>query len=472
MEKTMTKSPELKQNPLSTKKMIKWAINIIIPLVFFLLPTSEAFTADIKTFFVITSLMITLIATENIPMFATLLLIPVSYSIFLAQPSSVVYASWTDSVAWISLGGALVTMALTKTGLLRRMAYQVILICGGRFLGILFGMVVVGSLISIIMANMLAKAILLSALGLGICQALDFKLGDREASAIGLATLAACLGPSYLFYTGSGGNVTTLGILEKIMPGASPNWTEYMVHMTLPQIIYIALTVLAVFIFFRPRKEIQSSAFLKETLAKMGKMTQKETITAVVGLILIVLVATSANHSIRIDQLFVIAAAALFALGVLEAGDVMKVNFTGIFFVVTCLTIGTVSSKVGVGAYVANVVYPYISGSLTTTFVGTWIMGFVANFGLTPVAAYSMFTDPLTQIAVAEGINPLPLLYTFIHSLEQVLLPYEYAPVLVIFGTGMISMGSFVKYNSIRALIGLGSILAIFMPYWAMIGLL
>lgn len=474
MEATVKTPNQLKPEDSSRRKLIKWAVNIIIPLICLLIPTSESFTQDIKGFFVITTFMIILIATENIPMFASVILLPVLYTIFLGQPQSVVYSAWTENVPWIALGGSAITLALNKTGLLRRIAYRVILLCGGRFIGILFGMVLVGTLISTIMTDMLAKAILLSALGLGICSALGFKPGDRESSAIGLTTLVACLGPSYLFYTGSGGTVTTLSILEAILPGSTPSWTEYLIQMTLPQIIYIALTMLAIFLFFRPKNDIQSAGFLKEALAEMGKMSSAETKTAVISLALIVLIATSSYHSIGTPQIFLLGAACFFLprIDVLEPGDTKNINFTAILFVISCLTIGTVSGQLGVGTFIANAVYPYIAGSITTTFVGTWVMGFVANFGLTPTAAYSMFTDPLVQIAVNEGINPLPLLYTFIHSLEQLLLPYEYAPVLVIFGTGMISMGRFIKYNAIRAVIGLVCILVVFMPYWSMIGLL
>lgn len=474
MNQTVKTPKELAPEASTQKKLLKWAINIIVPLIFLCIPTTQAYTQDIKLFFVITTLMIIMMATENIPMFASVILLPVFYAIFLNQPNSVVYAPWLENVPWISLGGSLITMALTKTGLLRRIAYRAILLCGGRFVGVLFGMVLVGTLVSTIMTDMLAKAILLSALGLGICSALDFKLGSREASAIGLTTMAACLGPSYLFYTGSGGNVTSLGILESILPGTAPSWLGYMTQMALPQLIYIALTILAVYVFFRPKQKIESANFLRTTLKEMGGMSTNEKKTALVGLAMIVLVATSSIHGISTAQLFLLGAATLFLpfMKVLVPEDVKDINLTAILFVVSCLTIGTVSSKIGVGTFIADLVYPYISGSVTTTFVGTWIMGFVANFGLTPNAAYSMFTDPLTQIAVAEGLNPLPLIYTFIHSLEQILLPYEYAPVLVIYGTGMISMGRFVKYNAIRAVISLACILLVFMPFWRFIGLL
>ena len=117
------------------------------------------------------------------------------------------------------------------------------------------------------------------------------------------------------------------------------------------------------------------------------------------------------------------------------------------------MSIGVVSSALGVGEFVATTVYPYIAGSTTRMFAGLWGMGFLANFALTPTAAYSMFTEPLINMATLAGINPIPVLYAFSHALEQVLFPYEYVAPLLIYGYGMISMKNFVKYNAMRAVL-------------------
>ncbi len=465
-------TPDSQKN--QTKKIMKWALNIIVPLIFFLIPTTADYTQEIKLFLVITSFTIILIATEHIPVYASVIFLPVAYAIFLELPNSVVYSAWTESVAWISMGGMVLTMALTKTGLLRRLAYRVILACGGNFTGILVGMFLVGALVSTVMTDLAAKAILFSALGVGVCQALNFEMKSREASAIGLATLACCLGPSYFFYTGSGANVVSLAIVERVLPGSTPSWTGYVTQMALPQLIYVILTLAVVFVFFRPKEKIESSDFLRSTLKEMGPMSGSEIRTAILGVLLIVMVATTDKHGIAASHLFVLAATIFFCpfMKVLTGEDVKKINFGAVYFVVGCQTIGVVSSNLGVGTFIANLVYPYIAGSTLTTFIGTWFLGFFANFGLTPSAAWNVFTEPLTQICIQAGINPLPLIYTFINSLEQVLLPYEYVPVLLIYGTGMISMGSFVKYNLIRAGVAFACILCVFMPYWKMIGLL
>lgn len=462
------------QQKKSTSFYVKWIVNFLIPIVIALIPTTDAFTAPIKWFLVISVFAIILIATENVPLLAVTIGLPVCYVVFLKVPATVAYQPWSLEIPWLILGGFILTVALQKSGLLQRIAYRCILLFGGRFRGILYGMALVGTICSLIISDVAAKAILLGALALGICNALELKLGSRAASAVGMAALASALGPSYLFYTGSTGNLVPFGIAETAGV-AVPTWGEYLVHMFIPQLIYVILTVLVIDIFFKPDQTIQSKDYFKKELASFGKMKLDEKKILGICLVLIVLIATSSFHGVSIGWLFVFAAIVLMLPGFRlfqPEEDVKKINFSFVLFVVTCLSIGVVSVHLGVGEFIANSLYSLLSDSLFKMIGGVWAMGFTVNFALTPLAAYSAFTAPIVDMAVASGINPVPVLYAFIHALEQVVFPYEYAPVLIIYGYGMSTFGRFAKYNIMRAVLSLVCIFAIFLPYWHLIGLL
>lgn len=453
---------------------IKWVVNFLIPIVIALIPCNESFTSTIKWFLVISIFAIILIATENVPLLAVTMGLPVCYVVFLKVPAAVAYQPWSLEIPWLILGGFILTVALQKSGLLKRIAYRCILLFGGRFRGILYGMALVGTICSLIISDVAAKAILLGALALGICNALDLKMGGRAASAVAMSALASALGPSYLFYTGSTGNLVPFGVAAA-SGVATPGWGEYLVHMFVPQLIYVFLTILVIDLFFKPDQAIHSKDYFKQELASFGKMKKDEVKILAICFVLIVLIATSSLHGVSIGWLFVFAAIVLMLPGFrlfVPQEDIQKINFTFVLFVVTCLSIGVVSVNLGVGAFIANSLYSLLSGSLYTMLGGVWAMGFVTNFALTPLAAYSAFTAPIVEMATAAGINPVPVLYAFIHSLEQVVFPYEYAPVLVVFGYGMASFGRFAKYNIIRAVLSIVCIFVVFLPYWHLIGLL
>lgn len=146
------------QQKKSTSFYVKWIVNILIPVVIALIPTTDAFTAPIKWFLVISVFAIVLIATENVPLLAVTIGLPVCYVVFLKVPATVAYQPWSLEIPWLILGGFILTVALQKSGLLQRIAYRCILLFGGRFRGILYGMALVGTICSLIISDVAAKA--------------------------------------------------------------------------------------------------------------------------------------------------------------------------------------------------------------------------------------------------------------------------------------------------------------------------
>lgn len=458
---------------MSTKNIVKWAVNIIIPLLILFIPTSETFTKDIKIFFVITIFAIILIATENIPMGATALLLPISYVLLLKVPTNVAFASWSLEIPWLIIAGFLITAVLEKTGLMKRLAYNSILLAGGSFKGIIVGMLITGTVMAFLIADVAAKAVLMGALALSICKALDLKLGDKAASAIAAAAWLAVSGTSYFVYTGSTGNLVPFGI-AMTADVATPSYIAYMGHMLLPQLIYTILCTIAIFILFKPEKEILSKDYFKQEKAKLGKITANEIKVVVISILLVVSILTSSYHGIGVGWLFVMAAFVMFLPGInlAEQKDFAQVKFAFILFVTACLCIGIVSNFLGVGQFIASIFEPLLRGSAAKSLGGIWILSWVTNFALTPLAAYSAFTVPLVEIGRSLGIDPLPVIYTMVHGLENVLFPYEYAGVLVIYGFGMMSYGKAVKFLAVKSALSLIAILVIFIPWWMIIGLL
>ena len=199
--------------------------------------------------------------------------------------------------------------------------------------------------------------------------------------------------------------------------------------MFVPQLIYVFFSIFIIAIFFKPDIELKTKSFFQSELKAFGPMSKEEKKVLVLSLLLIVGIVTSTWHQISLGWLFVYAAIILMLPGMNIVGpkDIKEVNFTFILFVVACLSIGMVAANLGVGKFIADVLYPIISGSTTRFMAGSWALGFIVNFAMTPLAAYSTFALPVAEMAAALGVNTTPIMYTFIHSLEQVIFPYEYA---------------------------------------------
>ena len=455
-------------------KTVKWAINIILPALILLIPINEAFTHDILLFMALTIFLIALIATDNIPVPAVALLMPVAYIVIMKVPPGTAFGAWAQPVPWLVFGAFIISFALEKTGLIRRIALRCIITIGCNYGGIIYGMLLSGTILSLVISDPSAKAVLLGSLALSICKILKLELGGKVASGIGLSALIAMLNPGMFFMHGSTNIIFPMGITAGLGL-AQPSWLAFLIHMFVPQLIFTLLCMLVIQFMYKPGHALVGSRErLRQELKDLGSMSLAEKKLAVISGLLIIAVVTSSLHGIAIAWLFIIAAILLLWPGIMvvEHKEVAQCNIPFIVFIASCLSIGLVSSHFGVGKYLGETLTPMIAGSLRQTYGGVWVFGFISNFLLTPLAAYSAFTEPVVRIAESLSINAMPLVYTFAVSLEQVVFAYEFIPVLMLFGFGMISFKNMVIFNIIKSVLCFLCILLVYTTWWSIIGIL
>ncbi|MFR4119146.1 MAG: SLC13 family permease [Bilophila wadsworthia] len=132
----------------------------------------------------------------------------------------------------------------------------------------------------------------------------------------------------------------------------------------------------------------------------------------------------------------------------MEASDLKKVQFPILFFIAGCMAIGIVAGTLGIPAWLAGKLVPYlqqIDSNAGSSMFAYWV-GVVANLVLTPVAAATSLSVPMAEIATSLNLGIKPILYSFLYGLDQFFLPYELAPALIMFATG---------YVRVRYLIGI-----------------
>ena len=55
---------------------------------------------------------------------------------------------------------------------------------------------------------------------------------------------------------------------------------------------------------------------------------------------------------------------------------------------------------------------------------------------------------------------------------DVVIMPYEYAVYLIIYGFGMMNLKEFIKLNALRSLVMIACFFIVLIPYWYLIGLI
>ena len=185
-------------------------------------------------------------------------------------------------------------------------------------------------------------------------------------------------------------------------------------------------------------------------LATLGKMSRDEKKTLVLALLALVAFISEPWHGIpgyfAFCSMVLLGFTPIFNL--MEASDLKKVQFPILFFIAGCMAIGIVAGTLGIPAWLAGKLVPYlqqIDSNAGSSMFAYWV-GVVANLVLTPVAAATSLSVPMAEIATSLNLGIKPILYSFLYGLDQFFLPYELAPALIMFAT---------VYVRVRYLIGI-----------------
>jgi solute carrier family 13 (sodium-dependent dicarboxylate transporter), member 2/3/5 len=453
---------------LDKKTTIFWLITVAVPLIVMLIPTGEVFNPRVRLFLAITVCAILIFAFETLPQLASSILLPIAYVLSGLAPSQAVFGPWTSFIPWMFLGGILAANCLESVGLLRRVAYWCIIKTGGTYTRILFGIMIAGIIMNLLVP---AQAIIpLAAFTFGICKALGLEKSP-EAAGIMLTGAMAALMPLFFFYNPN----------FAIIPGAASTvystpitWVQYFYH-NIPNILWSFFLVFLLSKVFKPEKPIDAKDYIQKEYQKLGKLTTPEKKGIFVTILLFVFMITAQFHRIEIGWGFAIAGCLMFFPGINigTENDVTRIKFSLVFFVTACMSIGVVANVLGFGKILTGAMLPVLQSSGTTASLGlVWLLCVLANFLMTPLAIMAAFTAPLTQLAINLGIDPRTFFYIIFHAVDQIVLPYEYVLVLIFFAYGLIRIKDFAKFFSIKMGLNIIYIAVILIPYWKLIGLL
>lgn len=460
----------------SKTKIIKWIISLMMMFTPMLIKLNESYTGNIRTFFMITILVIMIWAFELMPLAAPALVLPIVYISFgLATPGQA-FSPWTTEMPWLFIGGMIISNVFDRTGLMKRMAITAIKIAGGTYRGILLGFLIVGLILCIIIPSTAARTTLFLPIAYGIITALGLKKNTKEAIAIMATSSFMALTPWTIV---DGINLSSYSIARNF--GVNLSWIAYMKEMGMMTFILSCVYIAAVLFFYRGNAEIfrkennfKTKDYFEKEYSKLGKVTMSEKKVMLVLGVMVSILCTSSIHNISAGWVFAIGAFCFYLPGinVADEKDIKSVNMAMIILMTGAMTIGAVSMATGTGAFIGRILTPFLKGSSFEIVSVSWLIGVVVNFLLTPLAAASALTQPLVEAAIENGISPTVILNSYAVGLEQIIFPYEYVLPLMMFSYGVMSLKEFVKIFLLKMILSLIFLLVICVPYWGMLGLL
>lgn len=457
----------------SASYIMKWLITLAITIGIYLIPTSELFTPALRTFFCITVFIILVCAFDFFDTIIPAILLPSLYLISGIAPAATAFGGWINTTSWMIFGAMVLANILNECGLLPRIAYWVILRCGGSFTAIMFGVFLAGVAMNLL--TFCQAFILMMVFGYSIVKALNLEPASAPAA---LLIFAAMLGgegaPSSFMYNPGYLALAEAGI-QQVVPDFTATWYEMILYNG------IILVFFLLFLFGLSKvyktKNFQfkgGKEYFQTQYDALGPVSNNEKKACAVLVILFIYLILSPWHHIPAAYGFMILPYLLFLPGidVGKTSAIKNINYSIFFFIAGCLCIGTVGAHVGFGTLISSIATPIlVNTSPLITFLVILFCGMLCNLFMTPYAMMAGLSYPFAQIAVDLGIDPMATVMALVVSTDMIFMPYEVAPYLLMFGFGMISMKQFVTFNTLKTLLTFVFFAIVMFPLWTILGL-
>ena len=449
-----------------------WIVTFGAPILILLLPIEM--DPILRRYLAITVWGLLSWVTTVIPVEATGLALPILYMFCGVASAADAFASWQNSMVWNTIAIVLVGTACDKSGLSKRMAYSILLRMKCTVKGLVWGFAVAGMALAFLISDSFSRMIIFVTIAIGICHALNIPFKSKEASALGLAAFFGMSGPSIGIYTAS--NALLINSVYRDLSGQALTYFPWLMHNFLPSIAWTVLSVLCILKVLKidDSFHIDARSVLEEQKKCLGDMSGREFLVLFV-LIFIVLNYIFADR-FGVDPLIVPALMIplyfIPKVGILTKEDFDLTDAKVLFVVAGAITVGNVAGSIGLVDMMVEHLGPVLSSSPFVMTFGTFIIGSVVNFILTPISIVFTLTEPLTRIAMEGGINTLPVMYALNFATDIYIFPYEFAVFLVCFSFGLIHYKHLIKVMIWRVICGFGIFLLICVPLWKVCGLM
>ena len=452
-----------------------WAISLLIPVaVFFLVPEMDIVSPKTPLFFAITVWAITAWILEVLPSAIVAAIMTFLYTLLISKPS-VTFSAWCTFLPWLAMSALVIGEALSRTGFGKRLALYCMIMLGGSFKKTLFGMMVAGLILSLLMPSQLGRVVIFVAITQGILDALNIDHKSKLSSAFIMAAYFAGAAPGFFCVSASSMNLMAVQVVINAT-GNAIKYTDFLVQMAPFAVFYTAFSFLLVFVI-RGKERLENEDDLKHVLrtrlAEMGPISKDE-----IKIFLILLTGflgffTEQWHHKSGAFIFALVGMLCFLPGInlSTAKELKKLNFPFLIFLAACMSIGAVATDLKIPNWLA--------ANMATVFTGTgpyeaitfsYVLGVVVNFLMTPMAAVGALGVPLAELGTTLGYEPYTLVYALLYGLDQALFPYEIGFFLYIFSTGAVSLKHIMGPMFIRMVAFTLLIPAILVPYWKLIG--
>lgn len=389
---------------------------------------------------------------------------------------------YSDPMVWLVIAAFLISDALLKTGLARRIALFFVRAVGKSSLGVCYALSMTDMVLAaIIPSNAARSGGVILPVARSIAELYDSRPGPT-AGLLGTFLLAAvyqniCV-TAAMFITGQASNPLAARIATDTFHYPVTLLTWFLAGVV-PGLCSLAVLPLLVFHLNPPkiRHTPEARAFAAGELKRMGPVSRAETIVMLVFAAVCLLWVTSPFHRIDITATALLGAVALILTGILSWEDVVRNKSAWSLFIWYggLVQLGKALGETGVTRVFAQAVAARFTGEAWPVLLaGALVVYFYAHYGFASITAHllAMFT-PFCAVLIAKGAPAGLVLFAFacFSNFAAGLTHYGTTPAPMYFAQNYLSLREWWKVGFAVSIVNFTIWSTVGFWWWKLIGL-
>ncbi len=339
------------------------------------------------------------------------------------------FHSYTNSTIWLYMALFCIAAAVNKTGLLRRIALELMKLFSTSFRGQVMALMISGVVCSPLIPSAAAKIVLGSMLALNIADAMGYEKDSPGRYGLFIAAIIGYGMVCPAFISAGTNSYAMLSVLPEEVQ-AQATYMTWLIAMLPWLIIEVAGMTLFIFRYYgRDDKAVISSEFVAEELRKMGKISKDEKIVfAVLAVCLFFWIFESVIH-VDSTAVALVGAIICFLSGILENKEIATAPpWHLIIFVGGAINIGYMLSVSGLNGWFQHILMPVfglIGNKYTLVLIIAVSIIVIRFFIVSLTATITLTLSILVPILDSLGIGSLGVGLIIYASMLCWFVPYQ-----------------------------------------------
>lgn len=392
---------------------------------------------------------------------------------------AVAVGALTQSTWWTLITALAIGVVVVKSGLLKRIAYGMLLLFPPTYRGQSLAFIFSGLITAPFIPTALGKMAILNPIALEVSHGLGYKDNSSGSAGLGMSVWIGFSLTYFLFLTGSTTPLALHGLLPKGIK-ETVNFTSWIVAAWPLAVTILLLSTVALFILYRPEKNVSGTprTVIRQRLTEMGKMSRNEWLALGTLIFLVIGWSTENYHHISSAWIGTMALSFMSFTKVMTKEDFKKIDWPFLFFLAAIISFGDVFKALGIDQYLGKLTIGYLTPLASSPFLfavvlalATYVLRlFIASW----IAYVTIMITLLTPFVTSIGWNPFAAGLILLAALNTWVPSYQSSVYLV----GYYSTGgkAFTQPQSYK--LGLAYLVIVLLaliptiPYWKMIGLI